>query len=126
MNHAALSSPEFPPEPGAVRSARRWAADHASVEGAAGDTLALLVSELAANAVMHARAPFTVTLDQEDDHLRVAVSDQGHDVLPELRALDPRATSGRGLRMVAALVAAWGVESGPRPPTTVWFTLTAS
>lgn len=126
MNPPVVASPEFPPEPGAVRSARRWAADHASVDGPTGETLALLVSELAANAVMHARAPFTVTLDREDDHLRVAVSDQGHDLLPEIGTHDPRATAGRGLRMVAALASAWGIDTGPRPPTTVWFTLPSS
>jgi len=53
----------------------------------------------------------------------VAVSDQGAVAVPRLEAHDPGSASGRGLQLVAALALAWGVERGPQPPTTVWFTL---
>ena len=53
---------ELPPEAASVGSARRWVAQYlaqADLDDLV-PTAQLLVSELAANAVLHARTPFTV------------------------------------------------------------------
>ncbi|MFG2622179.1 ATP-binding protein [Streptomyces sp. NPDC048507] len=72
----------------------------------------LLVSELAANAVLHGRVPgrdFELRMTLLAGVLRVEVSDARGDRRPVVRARDLRAGSGYGLRIVAALAADWGV-----------------
>ena len=82
----------------------------------------LVVSELAANAALHARTPFTVgaTLD-DDGRLRLEVSDQSRRA-PQERAYAVDATTGRGLRLVRELATAWGVEDRDTGKT-VWVVL---
>ncbi len=69
--------------------------------------LVLVVNELAANAVDHARTTFSVSVVVTADTLRVEVAD-GSTQRPRLR---PRHSSarGHGLRIVDALVTAWSV-----------------
>jgi anti-sigma regulatory factor (Ser/Thr protein kinase) len=73
----------------------------------------LVMSELATNAVEHARTEITVAVSRRGTGLHLSVSDESI-VLPRLlpaahprrdRPLDER---GRGLRTVAATAAAWG------------------
>ncbi|MEU6194538.1 ATP-binding protein [Streptomyces sp. NPDC047061] len=75
------------------------------------DTAELVVSELASNAVMHARrASFRVTVVRlDDDRARVVVIDHSCD-LPQ--SVDARADEahGRGLAIVEAVSAQWGTE----------------
>ena len=81
------------------------------------DAVALLVSELTTNAVVHARTPFTVTVSVSIRALRVEVSDES-DVPPE------PTTYGMGLRVTDAVSCAWGWL----PTTTgktIWFELPA-
>ncbi|MCW2623048.1 MAG: putative anti-sigma regulatory factor, serine/threonine protein kinase [Frankiales bacterium] len=66
-----------------------------------------VVSELATNAVMHARSEFTVVLSLEDDLLRIEVHDQD-ERLPHRRHFDVHATTGRGLALVSTLSRSWG------------------
>jgi len=89
-----------------------------------GWSAALVVSELAANAALHARTPFTVTVSGEDGTLRVEVSD-GSRRLPQQRTYGPQATTGRGLRLVEDIAASWGVidRDGGK---TVWVVLDES
>ncbi len=82
----------------------RWGHGEALVEDAR-----LLVTELATNAVLHARSPFSVAARAEGSRVRVSVRD-GSTVRPTLREHDPTAMSGRGMRLVAALSADWGVD----------------
>ena len=84
-------------------------------------TAALLVSELAANAVLHARSPFTLTAELAAEFLRVEVEDTSPQ-LPEVRRPTRFSTSGRGMFMVEALSSRWGAEptSGGKR---VWFEL---
>lgn len=70
-------------------------------------TAALLVSELATNAVRHAKTPFTVDMHHEGGTLEVEVGDDDP-TLPELRTPDNE--GGRGLRIVEALAQAWGTR----------------
>jgi anti-sigma regulatory factor (Ser/Thr protein kinase) len=78
------------------------------------DDVVLCASELAANAVQHSRsgAPggsFTLSVEvSRGEHVRIAVEDAGGPWLPGTR-LD----HGRGLGIVAALAADWGVVAGP-------------
>jgi anti-sigma regulatory factor (Ser/Thr protein kinase) len=73
------------------------------------DDAQLLVSELATNAVLHARSAFSVVARAEESGIRVSVRDASP-VTPKLRDLSATAPSGRGLHLVAALSADWGVE----------------
>ena len=113
----------FPPRSASVSGARHWVG--ARLVGAGPElreTVGLLVSELAANAVQHGGTPFTVCFDRTADRVRVEVTDDGGG-RPLLAAPDPRALSGRGLRLVDALATAWGIRDEPPPATTVWFTV---
>lgn len=115
----------FPSRTESVRGARQWVgAKVADIGPEARDTVGLLVSELAANAVQHGGTPFTVEVDWFDDRVRVAVTDEGGG-RPQLQDQDPRAASGRGLRLVDGLSAAWGIREGRPSSTTVWFTVAA-
>lgn len=70
---------------------------------------ALLVSELAANACLHARTQLVVTLSRTLDGVRLEVRD-GSSVVPRMRRYAEEATTGRGLRLVGDLARRWGVE----------------
>ncbi len=83
-----------------------WELDHLI------DAAALIVSELATNAVLHARSPFTVRLAVDRGGLlRLEVVD-GSVRQPLARTHGAAATTGRGLSIVAELAADWGVEVG--------------
>ena len=85
-----------------------------------------MTTELATNAVEHARTPFTLTAELVVHRLRVDVRDACtappvHDLVAS-----PVALGGRGLAMVAALADRWGhrqfadgksvwFEAEPRP-----------
>jgi anti-sigma regulatory factor (Ser/Thr protein kinase) len=117
-----MSTIELPPEPTSPGVARRFVADClARLDGAPTDVVALLVSELVTNAVLHARTPMTVTVNVGDDAVRVEVQD-GSPALPTLRQYDRRAPTGRGLQMVERLAGRWGVDAGDGSKT-VWFEL---
>jgi anti-sigma regulatory factor (Ser/Thr protein kinase) len=100
----------FPPEPSSVTAARHFVAESLEADGcprATIETAKLLVSELASNAVLHARSPFQVSLSQHDHSLTVAVTDAS------TRRPTPGAVSacgGRGLHLVEALANDWGVH----------------
>ncbi len=71
------------------------------------DTAALVVSELATNAVRHGRTGFTVTVSALARRVRIAVGD-GRPEFPVLRECSETAPGGRGLRIVDALSREWG------------------
>ncbi|GAB7193418.1 hypothetical protein NUM3379_41280 [Kineococcus sp. NUM-3379] len=77
--------------------------------GEVADDAALVVAELATNAVLHARTDFEVHLRVLDGGLRVDVCD-GSTTHPLSGTLDVVAMSGRGLPLVNALAAGWGVD----------------
>lgn len=84
------------------------------------DTCTLLVSELATNAVLHARTPFTVRITRS---VRVRVEVRDDDPrLPHPLDYAADATSGRGLHLVASLSVAAGAENRDGGKT-VWFEL---
>lgn len=116
-----------------ARLARRLAAHHLDLwhlpyGGTASDTVSLVVAELAANAVLHGRVPgrdFELRLgyDRSAGVVRVEVSDT-HPGRPGLCGTAARgpadAEGGRGLLVVAAVAARWGVDDRLGPGKTVW------
>ena len=79
----------------------------------------LLVSELVANAVQHVPGRCAVELTCHADMLRVAVSDSGPG-MPDLRVMSPSSERGRGLHIVSAFSAAWGVDQLQDGRKLVW------
>lgn len=114
----------LPAELTSVREARRFARDSVTewnVEGLA-DDVQLGVSELVTNAVRHARTDVVMSLHL-DNKLTVEVQDSDPELRhPAVPTQDPLATSGRGLQIVSAVSADWGVRSVPDGKV-VWFAL---
>ena len=85
------------------------------------DDAALVVTELAANAIVHAGSGFTVILSARGNVLRIAVRDgcplpaEGHAALMPIPL--------HGLGAVDALASRWGVEPLGRAGKTVWVDL---
>ncbi|PZT76670.1 MULTISPECIES: ATP-binding protein [unclassified Streptomyces] len=110
----------FSSTPRGARLARRlalhqldaWGVPHGST---ASDTAAVLVAELAANAVTHGRVPgrdFELVMRLTGRTLRVEVSDTRGECRPpagDVAEPAPLAEEGRGLLLVAALADRWEV-----------------
>ena len=72
-----------------------------------------MVSELATNAVLHAKSQFDVVLEKVDRNtVRVEVRDFGHGV-PTVISGGTESAGGRGLKIVDLLAETWGVETRP-------------
>ncbi|MGP3986952.1 ATP-binding protein [Streptomyces sp. 3N207] len=87
----------------------RWGAPQAA------DVVALCVSELLTNVVVHVgeAVPATVRVAWcGGSHLRLGVTDPDPRPLPVHVAAAPDAESGRGLALIDALALRWGVEQG--------------
>ena len=94
-----------------VGTLRDWGA------GDLADDAALVVTELAVNAVVHARSGFTIILSARGDLVRISVRDGS----PADTALVPIPLHGLGA--VDALASRWGVESLGNAGKTVWVEL---
>lgn len=112
---------------GGAQRARVSATQHLASWGYVTDSAALLVAELAANAVTHGRAPnrgFLLRLAVSSggpEMLRIEVSDARADQRPSLQRCSPAddAENGRGLLLIQALCTRWGV-TGRSFGKTVW------
>jgi hypothetical protein len=82
------------------------------------DDAMLVTSELATNAVVHAGTPFSVAVRSDGSGVRISVHDTSP-MQPVMRDHNPVALAGRGLRLIAMISQAWGVEYGPDGKT-VW------
>jgi len=80
---------------------------------------AQVVSELATNALVHARTPFVVSVAVEDAIVRIAVTDWRPSVTPSRGRASRTTATGRGLALVDSLVLRWGVDTGDETKT-VW------
>ena len=109
------------PSSDSARAARRAVSDFL-VELGRDDLLpsvALVVSELVANAIMHARTEMLLSLEPVDAGVRVAITD-GSSSLPRWSPASPTATSGRGLLLVDRLSRSWGVDRLAAGGKAVW------
>jgi hypothetical protein len=85
----------------------------------------LVVTELVANVVRHARTLFSVGLFWNGSVLHGEVSD-ANPILPEpALEVNPENTGGRGLLLIAEVADRWGVARHQRGKT-VWFEVTAA
>jgi hypothetical protein len=107
----------------APAAARHFAVDAVRRLGAAdlADDTALVVTELAANAIVHAQTGFTVDLSASPDVLRITVRDASP--LPPASAADLPALPLHGLGAVDALASRWGVERLGHSGKLVWVEL---
>lgn len=118
---------ELEPTPASVAAARRWSVQQLGPGHPAevADTVALLVSELVSNVVLHARTACTLVVHDHGGRVRVEVRD-GSDRLPGTQVrTDLLAQSGRGMVLVGGLSSSHGVERLPVGGKCVWFELEA-
>ena len=88
--------------------------------------IAIMVSELATNAVVHARTDFCVRVEMGNEVVRVAVSDDSARAAQLRPAPTPEQVNGRGLRIVHEFADGWGVvPEGSGDGKAVWFTIKA-
>jgi anti-sigma regulatory factor (Ser/Thr protein kinase) len=87
------------------------------------DDAQLVITELATNAVRHARTPFSLSIRMTRSAVRIRVRDRSHAV-PALRGDPGVSSSGRGMRIVSALASRWGVDHVPDGKV-VWAELAA-
>ncbi len=79
--------------------------------------MTLLLSELSTNALMHAAAPYRLTIEIDEDETVVEVTDAGDgDVFARAPA---HVNGGYGLNLVNTLALRWGAEARGRGKT-VW------
>ncbi|MET9952883.1 ATP-binding protein [Streptomyces sp. NPDC006339] len=93
-----------------------------------GDDVRLCVSELLTNVIQHVGegTPVTVRVTAAPTgRLRVAVSDPDPRLWPVLREVSDGAESGRGIGIIDAVAARWGVDQAPYGKT-VWCELPAA
>lgn len=113
-----------PSLPRSVGDLRRFALGVSRDQGFTGDVdvLALLVSEVATNALLHGRGEVRLSVMRRAGCLRVEVAD-GSDRMPVRREATPMAEGGRGIALLDALSAAWGAQASPPQGKVVWFEL---
>lgn len=85
------------------------------------DTLTLLTTELATNALVHTDTAATATISYVGDLVRVAVHD-GSRELPARREPSEDDQGGRGIGLIDDLSASWGSATTPGGKRT-WFEL---
>ena len=109
----------FDPEASSARDARSFVAaalpDHDGLDA----RVALAVSEVASNANLHARTPFTVCVVVDPGRVRVEVTDQDPRI-PVRQDYPADSVTGRGLAIVEQLSDRWGAD-GHEGDKTVWF-----
>ena len=109
------------PSADAPRQAREWVGDLLEELGASDDVqfvVTLVVDELVTNATVHAATRIRVTLGRKQDLYRCVVHDERTEG-PYPRIIETADGYGRGLRVVAVLSVAWGVERD-QGGTSVW------
>ena len=98
--------------------------DRAAVE-LPSDLIAPIVSELVANAVEHSGSLCAMVVNRAEGSIRIEVRDDApgsHALSPASRAGSSDAERGRGLMIVSALAAEWGVDADEQSKS-VWVQL---
>lgn len=116
---------ELAAEPASVREARLFVRGRLREHGLAEieDDVQLVVSELATNAVNHARTPFVVTVRRDDSRVVLTVQD-GTPARPGVVKVEAMDTGGRGLPIVDAFSHDWGSVEHPDATKSVWASFT--
>jgi anti-sigma regulatory factor (Ser/Thr protein kinase) len=117
------TSRRFPCDPESVRAARRFVLQAAgNVPADLRDAIAVMIGELAMNAVQHAHTEFGVTVDLTGGILRVDVTDSGGGRPAAGPMPPPGSLRGRGLPIVDGLADTWGVIPSPHGSGKgIWF-----
>ena len=102
----------LPPDPASATRARRVTREHLATICPTDtiETAGLLVTELVANAVLHAHTDMLLVVDVEPGRVDLRVQD-GSPAQPEQQEPDLDAVNGRGLAIVDELSTSWGVEN---------------
>jgi anti-sigma regulatory factor (Ser/Thr protein kinase) len=111
----------LPCDTGSVRDSRREVARLLRTAGWAPldvERAQLAVTELVANAVVHAHSEVTVRC-RANGRVRLDVTDAAADAVPVPQEAAPDRLGGRGLQLVAGMSERWGVERAPGAKT-VW------
>jgi DNA-binding NarL/FixJ family response regulator len=87
------------------------------------DDIALCVSELVTNAVVHASSAPRVLVHVRPTVIHIEISDDS-EALPVLRGAGPQDTSGRGMAILGTLSERWGSYRRSGGGKTVWFDVT--
>ncbi len=114
----------FDPRPESVRAAREfvvttlaaWDLDDLS------EVATLCTSEVATNAVRHARTAFRLAIEARTSEVLVEVEDQGWGE-PTVALPDTESEGGRGMWLVTATAGRWGSETLATGGKIVWFSL---
>lgn len=118
------TSRSFPPDAASIRAARLFVLDTAGNMGKQQrDAIAVMVSELAMNAVQHARTAFAVTAELTAAGVRVEITDSAPGA-PQVQPLPPASsTHGRGLFIVDQFADTWGITPASTGASgkSVWF-----
>ncbi|WP_328747005.1 ATP-binding protein [Streptomyces sp. NBC_00285] len=112
------------PTPRGARLARHLALNQLHAWGIAhgtpvSDAVAVIVAELAANAVTHGRVPgrdFELGLALVTGSVRIEVTDTREEPFPAVRPMRLLGDGGRGLVLVDALADRWEVRDREPPP----------
>jgi anti-sigma regulatory factor (Ser/Thr protein kinase) len=97
-----------------LRAARRFVSTSMSMwefDSVAADA-ELIASELATNAVSHARSHFSIGLSRHGGQVRIAVGDADN-TPPIVRAPSRAGVGGLGLHLIESLATSWGYEVDP-------------
>ncbi|HYH50698.1 MAG TPA: response regulator [Acidimicrobiia bacterium] len=112
---------EIGPDTADVARARRFVADQCQQWGC-GDVVEdaqLVVSELVTNALIHGQSRCELRAGLSEAALRLQVVDSGTG-MPDPQVAGEGDEHGRGLLLVSAICAAWGVEALPDGGKIVW------
>lgn len=116
--HQAITVPSVPSSVAAVRRYTVGVCRSAGLDDLT-DVAALLVSEVATNALVHGSGDVRVSVRAEDHRVRVEVADDGPG-WPQPRRAGAEAEGGRGLALVEALATRWGTRPEGEGKV-VWF-----
>ena len=101
----------FAPHLNSAREARHFVLSQlgSTADRALASDAAIVIAELAANAILHARSAFTVAVSHPGDAVRIAV----RDMAPLQDGERLVTATGHGLDVVAKIAARWAVEPLP-------------
>jgi anti-sigma regulatory factor (Ser/Thr protein kinase) len=114
----------LPPDTQSPWRARCFVAETLGADTPRVADVALIVSEMVTNAVLHARTDVRVSIKRGPTTIRVEVADDSESG-PTLQHFTQQAATGRGLHLVEQLADRWGSE--PRTGgKVVWFEVVAA